>query len=306
MRLAIAPVPRLYPEVGADCGVSTSPRTCRDYCSAGRGRASAALETDMSKTALVEAIKRFDREKVEQILKRSPELEQLQLDKGFNLLQFCCSRATHDDPAAARRQLRLAEWLVEAGFDPLVIHTTAPGEDGEEDPAELSLVFFAVARAQNNSLARFFLSKGARASAMFAAAWWGNADIIKDLVTHGDNLNAVVGATPLHMAVAVLDRGIEGKPERARRRLRTLKEMLRLGADPNLGSFDGRTPLHTALEKAYDVEVFKLLLKYGADPDVPGKDGRTVREIAARKKDKRYFEALGGRKPTLSAARRDT
>jgi len=111
-------------------------------------------------------------------------------------------------------------------------------------------------------------------------------------VRHGADINEVVGATPLHMAVAVLDRGIEGKPDLARLRLQTLKEFLRLGANPNLGSFNGATPLHTALKKGYDVAVFKLLLKYGADPDVPGKDGKTVREIASRKRDKRYFEAL--------------
>jgi Ankyrin repeat len=84
-----------------------------------------------------------------------------------------------------------------------------------------------------------------------------------------------------------------GKPGRARRRLKTLKELLRLGANPNIGEFQGDTPLHTALKKGYDVEIFKLLLKCGANPDAPGKDGRSVREIASRKRDKRYLEALG-------------
>jgi len=251
------------------------------------------LETTMSKTALTDALKKFDLDKVRKTLKKNPELKHLQLDKGLNLLQFCCRRSTEGDSAAADRQLRLAKWLVSEGFDPLAMHTTAPGDDGEEDPANVSLVFFAVARAQNNRLARFFLQQGARPGALFAAAWWGNADIIEDLVKHGDDLNAVVGATPFHMAVDVLQRGVEGKPDRARRRFRTLKEMLTLGADPNIAAFNGVTPLHTVLQKSYDIEVFKLLLRHGANPDVPGKDGRTVREIAARKKDKRYFNALG-------------
>ena len=102
-----------------------------------------------------------------------------------------------------------------------------------------------------------------------------------------------VGATPLHMAVAVLDRGIEGKPERARRRVKTLKEFLRLGANPALGEFRGRDAIAHRAQEDYDVEILKLLLKYGANPDVAGKDGRTVREIASRKRDKKYFEALG-------------
>jgi ankyrin repeat protein len=252
----------------------------------------------MSKTALEEAIRTFDVERVRIILAAKPELRQLRLGRDLDLLQFCASRVTADDAAKAERQLRLAKWLVSAGFDPRAMHTTAPGEDGEAEPAEVSLAFFAVAKAQNTRLARYFLAQGSRPGALFAAAWWGNADIIPDLVKHGDDLNHVVGATPLHMAIAVLDRGTAGKPALYQRRLRTLTTMLKLGADPNLGAFNGKTPLHTALEKEYDVSVFQLLLQHGANPDVPGKDGRTVREIASRKRDKRYAHAIDAARPS--------
>ena len=245
----------------------------------------------MSQTALIGALEKFDLEKVQKILKVKPELKKLRPDKDLNLLQFTCRRFTGDDRAKANRQLRLAKWLVSEGFDPLAMHATEP-EEGEEECGNVSLAWFAVAKAQNTRLARYFLQQGARGGALFAAAWWGNADIVPDLVRHGDDLNEIVGATPLHMAVDVLYRGVEGKPERARRRLKLLKEMLRLGANPNIPAFNGVTPLHLALQKDYDVDVFKLLLKYAANPDVPGKDGRTVREIAARKRDKRYLNAL--------------
>jgi hypothetical protein len=246
----------------------------------------------MSKTGLADAIHAFDLAKLQTILSREPELRDLRSEKGFNLLQLCCHRVTVGNLAAADRQLRMARWLVSQGFDPRETYTTKPGDDGEEEPATLSLVWFAVAKAQNTRLARFFLEQGANASGMFAAAWWGNADILEDLVKHGDDINASVGATPLQMAVDVLYRGVEGKPERAKRRLKCLKEMLRLGADPNIPASDGTTPLHTVIKKGYDVEILKLLLQNGANPDVPGKDGRTVREIAARKKDARYARAL--------------
>ena len=204
----------------------------------------------MSKTALVDAVKAFDLERVRSILNAKPELKELRVGRGFNLLQYCCSRATIGDTVAANRQLRLATWLVGEGFDPRATYTTAPGEDGEADPAELSLVFFAVARAQNNRLARYFLQHGASPQALFAAAWWGNADIIADLVAHGADINEVVGATPLHMAVAVLDRGIAGKPALERARLKALKEMLRLGANPNVAAFDGHdSATHRAQER---------------------------------------------------------
>src|SRR5688572_4141434 len=158
-------------------------------------------EMTMSKTALIDAVTQFDVTKVRAILSRKPGLKELRPDKGLNLLQFCCRRSTDGDADAAARQVRLAKWLVSVGFDPKEIYTTAPGEDGEEEPADLSLVWFAVAKARNTRLARYFLQQGAAPSAMFAAAWWGNADIVPDLVKHGDDVNKVVGATALHMAI---------------------------------------------------------------------------------------------------------
>jgi hypothetical protein len=247
----------------------------------------------MSKTRLVAALQHFDLEHVRAILKKHPELKQLELDKGLNLLQFTAKRFTGDQPIAANSQLRLAKWLVGEGFDPKALYATPPGEDGEEESTQVSLAWFAVAKAQNTRLARYFLDQGAAPGALFAAAWWGNADILPDLVRHGASLDEVVGATPLHMAVDVVRRGTEGKPERARRRLKCLEVFLKLGASPNIPAYDGTTPLHTALHKEY-LDAFTLLLRHGADPNVPGKDGRTVREIASRKKDKRYASVLGG------------
>jgi hypothetical protein len=244
----------------------------------------------MSKTALLDALNAFDVEGVRAILKAKPELKGFSDEKGYNLLQLCCKRGTYAKPDAAGRQLRLARWFVEQGFDPTIVYTTEPGDDGEEEPARVSLAWFAVAKARNTALARYFLERGAAPGALFAAAWWGNADILPDLVKHGADVNEVVGATPLHMAVDVATRGTDGKPRLARERLNVVTELLRLGADPNLAAFDGTTPLHTALKKEY-LDVFRVLLEHGANPDVPGRDGRTVREIASRKRDKR-FESL--------------
>jgi hypothetical protein len=246
----------------------------------------------MSKTSLVEAVKHFDLEQVRKDLRKNPELKAFRTDRGFDLLQFCVARPTWGDRAAGGRQLRLAKWLVSEGFDPKVIYVTKPGEDGEADPTTLSLVFIAIARAQNNALARFFLEQGAAPMGLFAAAWWGNWEILEDLVKHGENINLFVGATPLHMAVAVLLRGTEGKPELARRRVKTVEEFFRLGADPNIRAHNGETVLHLALDRGFDVGFFKLLMRHGANPDLPGKDGRTVRQIASRKRDKAYINGI--------------
>ncbi|MDP1840915.1 MAG: hypothetical protein Q8L19_20625 [Reyranella sp.] len=222
----------------------------------------------MSKTALIEAVKTFDVDSVGAILKTDPSLAKWRSSQGFNLLQFCCSRCTADKKATPKkglpppaRQLRLAKWLVAQGFDPLVIHTTKPGEDGEADPAELSLVFFAVARAQNNALARYFLKQGAHPGAVFAAVWWGNWEILPDLVRHGADLDQVVGATPLHMALVLWMKAVDTKPDQVSRRMKTFKTLIRLGANP--------------------------------DVRAQTKEPRSVRELAARKRDKRYVGALG-------------
>src|SRR5579863_83249 len=232
----------------------------------------------MSKTALLEAVHRFDTRAVRTMLTQAPGLRAVTSDQGWNLLQICCARSA-PGKAAAARQLALAAALIDDGFDPHVTYTTKSGDDGEADPAVLSLVFFAVARAQNNSLTRFLLARGVRAEGLFAAAWWGNWEILADLVSHGADPNVVLGATPLHMAFSVLDRGVDEKPALARARERTVTEFLRLGSNPNLGAFKGDTPLHTALRKGYDVKMLERLLAAGANPDVPGRDGRSVREI---------------------------
>jgi len=180
------------------------------------------------------------------------------------------------------------------------IATTAGGRSVSNSPRSSTSVTnrphsaasFAIARAQNNKLVRYFLDLGVKAEGLFAAAWWGNWEILEDLVKRGAKLNDVVGATPLHMAVAVLDRGIEDKPALAKRRLKTLSELLRLGADPNVGAFKDDTPLHTVLRKGYDVSVFSLLLDYGANPDVPGREGRSVRAIASKKRDRQFLYAI--------------
>lgn len=214
----------------------------------------------MSKTALIESIKAFDVDGVAASLKKDPSLAKWRSPQGFNLLQFCCSRCTEPDKDAATRQVRLAKWLVGQGFDPLVIHTTKPGEDGEEDPADLSLAWFAVARAQNNALAKYFLKLGAHPGALFAAVWWGNWEILPDLVHHGAALDEVVGATPLHMALGLWMKAVDATPDQVARRMKT----------------------------------FKTLVRLGANPDVPAKtkDRRSVRELAASKKDRRYLAAL--------------
>jgi hypothetical protein len=96
---------------------------------------------------------------------------------------------------------------------------------------------------------------------------------VEALLRHGADLNQVVGATPFHMAVDVLRRGVAGKPGAGTAAFAAAARNAQAGRDPNIAAPNGTTSLHTVVEKGYDV------------------DG-TVRQIASRKKDKRYFTAL--------------
>jgi hypothetical protein len=240
----------------------------------------------------LDAVARFDLPEVRRCLSHDPDLRELIAPGGLNLLQCASRRVTAGEPVRARQQVRLAQWLVSQGFDPTVTHTTAAGDDGEENPSQVSLVWFAVAKARNNPLAKYFLEQGSSPSALFAAAWWANFEIVPALVAHGEDINRFVGGTPLHLATAVLDRRLDGQSAPPRR-LKMLRVLLDHGANPNIKDAQGSTVLHTALRKGYDPAVLSLLIRHSADPDIPGPDGRTARAIARRKKDRRYRAVVG-------------
>lgn len=75
--------------------------------------------------------------------------------------------------------------------------------------------------------------------------------------------------------------------------LEVLRELLRRGADPNIETYAGGTPLTAALDSvqrhshrkdfnSYECafEIIKLLLEAGADPDKKSKSGSTPRQLA--------------------------
>lgn len=75
--------------------------------------------------------------------------------------------------------------------------------------------------------------------------------------------------------------------------LEILKELLRCGADPNIETYAGGTPLTATLDsvqrhshnKEFDsyervFEMIKLLLNAGADPDRKSKSGSTPRQLS--------------------------
>jgi len=111
-----------------------------------------------------------------------------------------------------------------------------------------------------HGLIRLLFSPGARRTPATApleqATLKGQAEMIRSLIEHGDDINArnTRGYTPLHLASA------KGNSE-------VLKLLLENGAEVDAVVTDsGCTSLHHAASLGH-VELCELLVRYGADPD---------------------------------------
>lgn len=116
------------------------------------------------------------------------------------------------------------------------------------------------------------------------AAFFKRPDAVRALLELGADVRPASrsgGFTPLHSAVAD-DTGTVAKE--------IVRMLLDAGADPNAKSAGGGTPLHTAAFVG-DVEITKLLLAAGADPLQTDAKGRTALDVA-RERDRTEAAAL--------------
>jgi ankyrin repeat protein len=123
------------------------------------------------------------------------------------------------------------------------------------------------------------------------AAWKGEVERIRALVTAGADVNALdaLGGTPLYWAARG---GHAMGPHRCRGeaadRPAVIAALLALGANPNLadrrprlpGASSGWTPLFVALHHGQFASA-TLLLQHGADPNIRSDQGVSVMEMAA-------------------------
>ena len=74
-----------------------------------------------------------------------------------------------------------------------------------------------------------------------------------------------------------------------------LKELLKLGANPNIPNNLGETPLYLCIESE-NFELFKILLEYGVDPNIQKRNGDTPLHLIIKKKleNKYILEILKG------------
>jgi ankyrin repeat protein len=117
------------------------------------------------------------------------------------------------------------------------------------------------------------------------AAFFKRRDVVLVLLEHcakADTPSRDQGFTPLHSAVAT-DAGVADRE--------IILALLGAGADPNLQSREGGTPLHTAAFTG-DIGVVELLLAHGADPMATDAKGQTPLEVARDRKNVDASSAL--------------
>ena len=228
----------------------------------------------MSKAAIVEAVRALDVRATKALLAATPSLLSVVDRQDRNLLHLACSVEAGDLQQPPATQVRLVELLLDRGIE----------IDAQVGRDKCTALFFAVARARSKSLVTRLIARGAQVSAapgdgLFAAGWWEDIPILKLLVDAGARIELVVGVTPFLACWCW-------------KRFDAAKWLAVNGANVNYQDDRGRTALHHGIEKDVDPALLAWLVKHGAAPDLPNRAGVSARAAAARKRDRRFREAL--------------
>jgi len=232
----------------------------------------------MSKTRMIEAVKKLDIEIVRDLLAAEPDLLSVTDRRGFNLLHLACCVPCFDLGIAESYSAKMVRLLLDYGLD--VESKLPPGQDC------CTALFFAVARGRNATLIRLLLKRGANVQnapggGLFAAAWNDDVGNLDLLVKAGAKVDVVVGMTPFLAAWMW-------------KKFRAARFLAKRGADVNfVDPKSGRTALHYGVEKEFDLAELAWLVHHGASPDIKDKNGVSARDRASRKRDKRWLDALG-------------
>ena len=229
----------------------------------------------VSKEKIFEAVKSLDLETVKTLVDAKPALLTATDRQGRTLLHLACAA----DCAALRvpetEAARMAGFLLDRGLD-----IESPiGRD------KVTALFAAVARGRNPTLVKFLLKRGAKVKSapgggLFAAAWWNDVENLELLIRAGAQVDIVVGITPFLAAWCW-------------KKFDAAKVLALSGANVNYRDSKGRTALYHGVEKEFDPALLSWLVKHGASPDIEDRDGVSARLKASRKRDKKFFEAMG-------------
>ena len=226
----------------------------------------------MSKTRILESVRRLDLEATRALLQKQPSLLTVTDRRGRNLLHLACSAPCKDIGVSESASARLVNLLLDAGLD---VDSTLIMDD-----YPCNSVWFAAARGRNATLVALLVERGASARGLFAAGWHEDLKIVQLLIDLGAPVDELAeGETPfLHCW--------------KNRRLRSARVLIHNGANVNFQDATGKTALHYGVKKGFEPSTLRALVRSGASPDIVDHAGVSPKLLAARKRDKRFIRAL--------------
>jgi ankyrin repeat protein len=233
----------------------------------------------MSKARIIEAVMNLDLQSTKALLKEKPSLLNVTDRQGRNLLHLACSASCEKLKMPEAASARMTTFLLDRGMD----------IDVPVGPDACTALFFAVARARNQTLIKLLLMRGAKVMSapgggLYAAGWWEDLENLQLLIRAGaqiDNVHTEGSQTSTPFLACW-----------CWKRFDAAKFLALNGANVNFQDHKGRTALHHGLEKEFDPGLLKWLVQHGASPDIAAHDGISARLKASRKRDKRFHEAL--------------
>ena len=226
----------------------------------------------MSKTRIIEAVRRLDVDATRELLARQPSLISVKDRGGRNLLHTACSVSCKALGVPESVSARVVQLLLDSGIAPdsSVITGTYP----------CNSVWFAVARGRNATLVELLVKRGASARGLFAAGWQEDLKLVQMLIDLGAPVDEhAKDETPfLHCW--------------KNRRLRSARVLIHNGANVNFQDSTGKTALHYGVKKGFEPSTLRALVRSGASPDIVDHAGVSARLLASRKRDKRFLRAL--------------
>ena len=231
----------------------------------------------MSKTRLIEAVKKLDLDTTRRILEAKPSLLSVKNRQGRNLLHLACGASCKGLKLPESAAVRMVNFLLDLGMD--------IEEEGGSGRDPCTPLWFAVAFGRNLTLVKFLIKRGAQPArapghGLYAAGWWEDTKILDVLIKSGANIEVGGSVTPFLACWCW-------------RRFDAAKFLARKGANVNVQDpKKGKTALHYGVEREFDPVHLKWLVEHGASADIEDKEGLTARVKASRKRDKRFLKAL--------------
>jgi len=231
----------------------------------------------MSKTQLARSIKALDLPVVKGLLEADLKLRDVRDERGRNALHLLCAQPSSEKTVA--RSLKLAEYLLDAGFDvnrPAFVEGTA---------FKATPLWFSLSRGRSIALARLLLKRGSSPEyCLWTAGFSDDPEAIDLLVKSGATIDPVAeDETPFFGAIRWS-------------RFRAAERLLQHGANVNYQNSKGTTALHLLLKKNSDRKYVLMLVRHWADPSLHDKQGVSPLDMVAKRRDKTYFELFSKRR----------